>query len=304
MNPRLTPLRLLILNARLLELLAGAMLYGLGAGLTVYLGGQINWTFYFLGQGCITMLQLSLNFLKFAFDLPNLYEKHPRNILDDELRQQSEAINRNTVLLAGTTSLTIGAVLTVILFSNGVINPATLMIFSLGLGLALAYAIPPFRLVYSGYGELVQAILLANITPAVAFIIQYGELHRLLAPLTFPLTALFIALQLAASLRTYARDERYQYRNAMVRLGWQHGMTLHNLLILVAYLVLVISALIDLPWSLLRSGLLTLPIGIFQIWQMVRIARGSKPNWILLDVTAAATFILTVYFITFTLWTS
>jgi hypothetical protein len=37
---------------------------------------------------------------------------------------------------------------------------------------------------------------------------------------------------------------------------------------------------------------------------MLRIARGAKPNWILLTVTAAATFALTAYFITFTLWTS
>ena len=304
MSQNLTPFRLLLRYARLLDLLAGALLYALGAGLTVYLGNQINWSHYFLGQGCMTMLQLSAYFLKSAFDLPAQNEILIKNIQDEEIRQQAVVITRNTVLLAAASALTAGAVLTVILFSKGLINTNALIIIGIGLALVLAYAIPPFRLVYSGYGELIQAILIANISPALSFAIQFGELHQLLASLTFPLTALYVALQLANSLHKYTQDERNQRRTALTRLGWAHGMNLHNLLILFAYLVMVSSSLIDLPWVLLRSGLLTLPIGLFQIWQMLRIARGAKPNWLLLSVTAAATFTLTAYFIAFTLWTS
>jgi 1,4-dihydroxy-2-naphthoate octaprenyltransferase len=304
MSPNLSPFRLLLRYARLLDLLAGVLLYALGAGLTVYLGNQINWSHYFLGQGCVTMLQLSAYFLKSAFDLPAPHEIRFQTIRDEEIRQQATLITRNTVLLAAASTLTAGAVLTVILFSKGLINPTALIIIGIGLALVLAYAIPPFRLVYSGYGELIQAILIANITPALSFTIQFGELHQLLASLTFPLTALYIALQLATSLRSYTQDEFNQRRTAMTRLGWVYGMNLHNLLILFAYLVMVTASFIDLPWVLLRSGLFTLPIGLFQIWQMLRIARGAKPNWVLLTATAAATFALTAYFITFALWTS
>lgn len=303
MDHRTTSVRLLIQYARPLDLVAGALLYALGAGLTLYLGGQIKWNIYFLGQACVSMLQLSANFLKVAFDLPAPGNRRFRNILDEEIRLQAVIISRNTVLLAAATSLSVGAVLSVILFSHGAIAPAALIILGIGLILTLAYATPPLRLVYSGYGELIQALLIANIIPALAFMLQSGELHRLLAPLTFPLTALFISVQMATSLRSYIRNERFDYRNAMVRLGWSNGMILHNFLILFAYLVLTISALVDLPWSLFLPGLLTLPLGIFQIWQMVHIARGNKPNWILLDTTAIATFTLTAYFITFALWT-
>ena len=304
MGPKLSAFRLLLRYARLLDLLAGGLLYALGAGLTVYLGNQINWGHYFLGQGCVTMLQLSAYFLKSAFDLPSPRETRFLIIQDEEIRQQATIITRNTVLLAAASTLTAGAVLTVILFSKGLINPTALIIIGIGLALILAYAIPPFRLVYSGYGELIQAILIANITPALSFAVQFGELHQLLATLTFPLTALYLALQLALSLRSYAQDELNQRRTAMARLGWVHGMNLHNLLILFAYLVLVTASFIDLPWVLLRSGLFTLPIGLFQIWQMLRITWGVKPNWVLLAATAAATFALTAYFITFALWTS
>lgn len=303
MNNNLTPFRLLVKNARFPDLLAGALLFNLGAGLDVYLGGQINWSNYFLGQGCITMLQLSAYFLKYAFDLPMIGTR-VSSILDDDIRQQSAVISRNAVLLAAATTLAMGAVFTVILLSNLAFSPISLVILGLGLSLALLYGIPPFRLVHSGYGELAQAILVANLAPALALIIQRGELHSLLATLTFPLTALHIALQLALSLPAYARDERFQYRNMMVRLGWSNGMNLHNLLILFAYLFLVISSFISLPWVLLRPALLTLPIGLFQIWQMLRLTCGAKPNWVLLTITSIATFALTAYFITFTLWTS
>lgn len=303
MNPRLSPLRLILRYARLPDLLAGALLYALGAGLTVFLGHPLDWRIYFLGQTCITTLQLSAYFLKSAFDLPPVNQ--PKSLTQDEvLWQRSTILNRNAVLLAAATSLTIGAVFTVILFSNGAIQSGAFIFLGMGILLALAYALPPLRLAYSGYGELIQALLVANITPALAFLLQTGTLHRLLISLTLPLTVLYTALQLALSLRTYARDERFEDRTAMVRLGWSHGMNLHNLLILFAYLFLGFSTLLDLPWVLLRAGLLSLPVGLFQIWQIQRIAGGAKPNWPLLAGTAAATFALTAYFITFALWTS
>jgi 1,4-dihydroxy-2-naphthoate octaprenyltransferase len=294
---------LLFRFARPLDLLAGMLLYALGAGLTVYLGNPINWSYYFLGQGCVTMLQLSAYFLKAAFDLPSPRDRFLPVFQDDEIRQQAALLSRNNVLMAAATTLTAGAVLTVILMSAGVINPGALVIIGIGLSIALAFAIPPFRLVYSGYGELVQAILITNIIPSLACIIQFGELHLLLWSLTFPLTTFYISLQLAITLQTYAQDELKERRTAMVRLGWAHGMTLHNLLILGGYLLLVVSSFVNLPWSLLRAGLLTLPIGIFQIWQVVRIMRGARPNWVVLIGAASTTFALTAYFITFALWT-
>ena len=103
-------------------------------------------------------------------------------------------------------TLTIGAVMTVLLLAAEPAEPRR-HFFSLGWPLSWAslYAVPPVRLVYSGYGELVLAILFANLFPALAFLLQTGELHRLLAMLTFPLTLLYLAALLALSLRAYYR---------------------------------------------------------------------------------------------------
>ena len=78
----------------------------------------------------------------------------------------------------------------------------------------------------------------------------------------------------------------------MTRLTWEPGMNLHNILILCSYLLLVMALLLGLPWSLGWPGLLTFPIGIYQIWQMRQIANGVKPNWKVLNFTATGLKIL------------
>ena len=108
---------------------------------------------------------------------------------------------------------------------------------------------------------------------------------------------------LALSLEGYASDEKYNRKTSMIRLGWQRGMNLHNLLILVGFMLFGIAAILGLPWLLTWPGLLGLPLGLFQIWQMSSIATGAKPHWRLLSLNAVATVVLTAYLVTFTLWT-
>jgi len=103
-------------------------------------------------------------------------------------------------------------------------------------------------------------------------------------------------------LERYAQDVREGRRTMLTRLGWQRGMNLHNLLILLGYFTLGSAALVGLPWRLTWPGLLGLVIGAFQIYQMIAIGNGSKPRWVLLRITAASTFALTVYFMAFALW--
>jgi 1,4-dihydroxy-2-naphthoate octaprenyltransferase len=125
----------------------------------------------------------------------------------------------------------------------------------------------------------------------------------MLAMITFPITALYLAMLLALSLEGYASDEKYSRKTSMVRLGWQRGMNLHNLLILFGFMLFGLAAVLGLPWPLTWPGLLGLPLGLFQIWQMSSIAAGAKPHWRLLSLNAVATVVMTAYLVTFTLWT-
>jgi 1,4-dihydroxy-2-naphthoate octaprenyltransferase len=284
-------------------LLVGVLFYAMGGGIAHYMGQSINWTTYWLGQACATMLQLSIFYLKAVYDLP-INENHSAGKPDEGGKDGGESTySRSALLLLSTTTLTIGAVITVLLFANGTLNTSSLMMLGLAFLISFFYSVPPFRLVYSGYGELALSFLMANFFPALAFLLQVGNLHRLLAMTTFPITALYLAMLLALSLEGYAADEKFHRKTLMIRLGWQRAMNMHNLLVLFGFLLFGLAAILGLPWLLTWPGLLGLPLGLFQIWQMSSIAAGAKPHWRLLSLNAVATVVLTAYLVTFTLWT-
>jgi 1,4-dihydroxy-2-naphthoate octaprenyltransferase len=287
-------------------LLEGILFYALGVGIVHYLGHTIDWKIYFLGQACVTMLQLSSYYLTVYYDrlFPTGPELIKRNSGKEDDDESAKELPRPVFQLTSLTTLTVGAVLTVLLLSNGAINIQGLIILGIAFLLAFFYAVPPLRLVYSGYGELSHAIFIANLVPAFAFLLQTGELHRFLPMLTFPLAALYLAMSLALSLKDYPVDLKNERKTLLVRMGWPHGMLLHNILIVIAYLLLFLAFVSGLPWGLTWPGLLTLPLAGFQIWQFIQINAGAKPHWGLLSLTAIGTLLLTAYLIAFTLWTS
>jgi len=164
------------------------------------------------------------------------------------------------------------------------------------------YASPPVRLQASGYGELTTTFMISFLLPTFAFLLQTGELHRLLPMSSFPLAALMMAMLLAFELPDYANDVKFEKRTLMVRIGWQNGMELHNILILTAFLFLLLARLFGYPWFATLAGLLPLPLGLFQVWQMRSLAGGAKVNWNALTIGALALFTLYAYLIAYAFW--
>jgi len=298
-----SPLVVFLRLTRPVFLLGGILMYALGAGIADYLGATLNLTAYWLGQGCVTMLQLTAQYLNEYFDAAGDSGNRNRTFFSGGSGAGSDALPRWTPLLAAATTLTVGAVLVVLLYRDRLLNPPATMILGLAFLGAVFYSVPPVRLVGSGYGELTTSILVANLVPAFAFILQTGEIHRLLAMATFPLTALHMAMLIAFSLPDYAADARYEKRTLLIRMGWQRGMQLHNWLIVLAYVLLGLAVLQGMPFKLAWPGFLTLPIGLFQVMQMRQIENGAPARWNLLTFTAIATFTLTAYFLTFSFWT-
>ncbi len=300
-----SPVVLFIRLTRPFFLLGGILMYALGVGIAHYLGASIDWPVYWLGQGCVTLLQLSAQYLNEYFDLIADADNPNRTPFTGGSGTGREgAIRRNIPLMAAASTLTVGAVLTVLLIANGRINQSSGLILALAYAGSIFYSVPPLRLVGSGYGELVASILVANLVPVFAFILQYGDLHRLVAMATFPLTALHIAMLIGFSLPDYSNDLKFGKRTLLIRLGWQRGMLIHNYLIILAYLILAIAVLQGMPWRLAWPGFLTLPVGGFQIYQMNRIAAGAPARWTPLTFNAIATFGLTAYLLAFAFWTA
>jgi 1,4-dihydroxy-2-naphthoate polyprenyltransferase len=300
----LRTLTLFIRLARPHFLLGGILLYALGGGIAHYLGHSIDWGVYFLGQAWVTMMQLSTQFLNEFFNAPADYNNPNRTWFSGG----SGAIGpgklpRAAAFWGALASLGATAAFTVSLITAAVLTPSVVLIMVLIFLGAFFYAAPPVRLESSGYGELTTSILVAGLVPGLAFIFQTGELHRLLPMVTFPLVLLHLAMLLAFELPDYANDLKYGKKTIMVRIGWEAGMRLHNFSIFGGYIMLGIALVWGLPFAIAMPAMFTLPLGMFQVWNMHRIASGVKPMWNVVTLTAIATFAVTAYLITFTFWT-
>lgn len=301
------PFVLFIRLSRPWFLLGGFLTFALGAGIARYLGHPLNTNLYLLGQLWVTAMQLSTQYLNEYFDSEADNANRARTWFSGGsgvLGEGEGQLPRYTALLAACTTLTLVALATYGLGRVGVINPATAIIMLAGFLGAFFYSVPPISLATSGYGELVTAVLVANLVPAFAFVLQTGELHRLLAMSTFPLTGLFAAGILAFEFPDYATDLKYEKRTLLVRLGWQRAMLAHHLFLVVSYLLLGLAFAFGLPAAIALPPLLTLPLSLLQIWYMQRIAGGIKPNWSALRLGAYSLTIAACYLIAYSYWTN
>lgn len=279
------------------------MLYALGVGIAHYLGIRIDWDLYVSGQLWVTLLQLSTHYLNEYYDAPGDSQNRHRTPLTGGSGMLGPGkLPRRIALYAGLACLAALASFTVLFIAWLQPAPIVYLIMVFGFLGAFLYSVPPVRLEASGYGELTTTVLLTFLLPAFAFSLQASELHRLVSMTAFPLAALHMAMFLAFEFPDYSADIKSNKRTLVVRLGWQAGMNLHNLLILTAYLLLILAATFGFPWFATWPALLTIPLGIFQIFQMRRIASGSPPQWNILVIGALALFTANAYLLTFSFW--
>lgn len=299
------PLILFVRLSRPWFLVGGFLTFALGAGIVRYLGYPLEPNLYLLGQLWVTALQLSTHYLNEYFDSDADNRNRNRTWFSGGsgmLGEVEDQLPRFTALLAASITLTLVALATFGLGGAGALNPATITIMVLGFLGAFFYSVPPIKLATSGYGELVTAVLVANLVPAFAFALQTGELHRLLAMSTFPLTGLHAAGVLAFEFPDYATDLKFGKRTLLVRLGWQRAMQAHNLFLVVSYLLLGLAYVFGLPAAISLPPLLTLPLALLQIWYMQRIAQGFKPNWAALTLNAVVIMAASVYLFAYSFW--
>jgi len=294
---------LFIRLSRPIFIIGGVILYALGVGIARYLGISINWTVCVFGQLWVILLQLSNQYLNEYFNSTADSENQNRTpITGGSGALGSGKLLRRIALMAAYTCLAFLASLTVVMISQVTLNPIALLIMGFALLGSLTYSTPPFKLEGSGYGELIVSIIVAFMLPAYAFVLQAGEMHRLVAMSSFPLTVMHLAMLLAFELPDYPNDIKFGKRTIMVRIGWRNGMILHNILILSAYLLLGLAAINGMPRFVWLPVLLTLPLGFFQIWQIRRIADGAKPNWKALTVVSISIFGTMTYLMTLAYW--
>lgn len=274
---------------------------GLGVSLVHYLGGEVNFINLVLGIFiCLLIFAMRL--------LLNAYFDHPESPLstlhkDDPMTGGLRGIRRSVLLQNALLVLTSGAMLTAVLIARKALTVPGLLFLGFALVGYFICASPPFRLDKNGYGDLVEGVVTANLVPAFMMSLLGLEVPFLLLQLTLPLLMLYLAAKIAFAFRDFGLDSLYARNSLVTRMGWQNTVVMHNLLILGAFVLIGAFLLLGLPWSLAWPMLLALPVGLFQLWQMNRIAAGAKPGWKLFLWTAMGLVLLTAYLIQVPLWT-
>jgi len=269
--------------------------YILGTGIAHYLGEQISGIVFWLGFTWLLLIQMA------AYLLSGYYRPSNEPLIAGETN--SARVRLRTVFLQLSAAfLTLVAALTVIMLRLRLVTPSSGVLLGFIFLLLMAYSIPPLRMANTGIGELIIAVLLADLIPGVAFLLQSDQFHRILSIVTFPLTMLAVAYLLALEFRTFASDLKYGRGTLLIRLTWPRAVLLHPVLIIASYGLFVISPFFGFPWSVLWPVFLTIPLAGYQIILLRNIASGGKPIWPLLSVNGIAIFGLSVYLLTLSFW--
>ena len=275
------------------------VLYAVGVGVLHYLGKPIDSITYWLGLFVVILFELGGFFLKafFATNSWNLRRKFQTNKTGKSTEVLPVTILEITLACFG---VAMGVL--VLLIVQGKIQLPAMALILLAFALMVFYSMPPFRLAENGFGELARTIYIVILIPALGYVVQTNNLHRLIPMITFPLALLYLAMELALSLQSYGFEMWGKTFSMMGKMGWQKGMNLHNLLLLIAYLLVGVAALFGQPWQLTWPLLLSLPVSILQILIMWGISNGAKPHWRLVILCAYSIPALSAYLVGLTLW--
>lgn len=274
--------------------------YILGISVAHYMGGKIVFQDALVGLIICLLIRDMRNFLNAYFDHPESY--HSTLKMSDPEREDLINIRRGLLQLYSLLILTAGATLTSLLVFRGVLNAGSVILLGIAFLLNFFSATPPLRFARKGYEDLVDAIYIANLVPAIAFSLVMVSPGSLIVELTLPLTFVFLAMKIAMGFQTYGFDSSRDRLSLTTILGWQKALLMHNLFTLIAFVLLGFFLLIGLPWSLTWPPLLVLPIGVLQILHLQNIANGAKPNWRYLNLLSVGAFLLMSYLIIISLW--
>jgi len=289
-------LRLFIRLSRPFFLLGGVLLYALGAAIAAYLGRPVDATLYMVGQILVTLLQLMTHYLNEYFDSEMDQDNSSRTWLTGGSGAIGpEGLSKKVALYAAVITLALAATISTAALVTGAFPALAWPVLLLSFAGAFFYSAPPLHLATTGYGELIAALVVAGLTPTFAYVLQTGELHRLLLMSTTPLIALAFAMIVVFELPDYSTDLKHGKRTLMVRVGWSTGMRAHDVAIAFAMITFAVAFSLGLPPRVGYGALIVVPLALAQIWQLNRIRQAHPPRWNSLTIGALALFAIAAY---------
>ena len=277
------------------SILLATLTYTLGAGIAHYLGRVINVASFWLG------LLVILSLLIATFLFTGYFRLLLMPLEQSETPRQREQF-RIILLQVAFAALTLSAIAILTALEKNLLNLSTEILLVLTTLVLIAYAVPPLRLSDVGYGDLIQAITLGTLLPAMAFLLQYGQIHRLLSFITIPFTLLALAYLMVCNFPTYSTDMKLGRHTLLTRVTWQNAIPIHHFLVLVAFMLFAAGPLLGYPWKLIWPVFMAFPFAVIQIIWLQNVANGGRALWNFLIALTSATFGLAIYLLALTFW--
>lgn len=270
--------------------------YALGGGLVQYVRHLDNWGVLIQGGLFLLFVLLSIELLKVLEQLRDI--KHwPEDATLNQIKR-----TRWVIALLIATFLTVAMTIAIDwLLAGSLWGGLTVLIIGFLFSVGIYYvsdlkdSLRPFKI-------LIEALLFVVIPPAIAFFTQSSEPHRFLTLAVIGLVPAYLAYRLLIQLKAYRHDLQNEILTFVTYVGWEKAMVIHNALILLAYLIFALIALLGFPWFLLWPVFLTLPIGLVEIWLMEGVRRGKKPLWGVMQFATACVLFIPMYLLGFAFW--
>ena len=277
--------------------------YFLGLAISHYLGFPPDWSGFWNGMMSTLFTLLGVKLIGNYFRFNSISVLSNRSNLPNDRTELIEYRNAGNIsLLAGIAFIAVSIIPVFPIIKNHSLNIINLMVFSLGLFLLGLVEVLPDQVSKWGMLEIFKAFFYANLIPALAFTLQTGSLHRMVFLLTFPLFFLFVSFFIASTLPAVQDASDVSSQTLIARFGASTILRFHNASLLMGFLFFLLGTFFDLPWRIIWPGLLTMPLGLMQIWQVNQILRGTKPNFKALELTAVAIIIFTSFSLIVRLW--
>ncbi|MFZ3150642.1 MAG: hypothetical protein WA116_03055 [Anaerolineaceae bacterium] len=149
------------------------------------------------------------------------------------------------------------------------------------------------------YRWFLDALIVSPVLVFFSSSLQGLEPGRILLFLCLPLLFLYLASTLCLQFESYASNMSKGTKSFLVVIGWEKGIVLHNVILLIAYLFLGVYFYLSGVWSIAWPAFFMLIISLGEVYLLQRVSEGMKPNWGLIRAVAVVQYLGIVYILLF-----
>lgn len=246
---------------RPLVLVAGIMAYALGMSMAFYELGYMDWGLAAVGLFIMATATFMAHYANEYADLDTDTITRRTLFSGGSGVLPAGLLQPNTALNAALALMVISAAATLAGIWSGLLAPIVGIIVMLGILGGWFYSMPPLRLERTWFGELDNSLLGGFLMPLIAFACIVGYIASWAVLACFPVFLAVLANLIGVHWLDRKADEVVGKRSLVVRLG-EGSITLHRVVMLLTYIIIVAMMGWELPWEVVVMALITIPLAL------------------------------------------